>query len=60
MEHTFNCFPSVILLDNRLIVDTEGLRAPELQVEGVKHDNELATFVIGLADTTIINIFGEV
>lgn len=45
--------------DFMLIVDTEGLRAPELQLEGVKHDNELATFVIGLADATIINIFGE-
>ena len=45
--------------DYMLIVDTEGLRAPELQLEGVKHDNELATFVIGLADATIINIFGE-
>ena len=45
--------------DYMLIVDTEGLRAPELQLGGVKHDNELATFVIGLADATIINIFGE-
>ena len=45
--------------DYMLIVDTEGLRAPELQSEGVKHDNELATFVIGLADATIVNIFGE-
>ena len=43
-----------------LIVDTEGLRAPELQYkESQKHDNELATFVIGLADLTIINIYGE-
>ena len=45
--------------DYVLIVDTEGLRAPELQLHGLKHDNELATFVIGLADVTIINIFGE-
>ena len=43
-----------------LIVDTEGLRAPELQYkESQKHDNELATFVIGVADLTIINIYGE-
>ena len=43
-----------------LIVDTEGLRAPELQYkEQQKHDNELATFVIGVADLTIINIYGE-
>ena len=46
--------------DNILIVDTEGLRAPELQLEGLEHDNELATFVIGVADCTMINIFGEV
>ena len=45
--------------DYVLIVDTEGLRAPELQLHGLKHDNELATFVIGVADATIINIFGE-
>jgi len=45
--------------DYVLIVDTEGLRAPELQLHGLKHDNELATFVIGIADATIINIFGE-
>ena len=37
--------------DHIVIVDTEGLRAPELQYkEQQKHDNELATFVIGLAD----------
>ena len=43
-----------------IIIDTEGLRAPELQFEGTQaHDNELATFVIGLADVTIINIYGE-
>ena len=44
-----------------LIVDTEGLRAPELDSEQThKHDNELATFVIGLANMTLINIYGEV
>ena len=44
-----------------LVVDTEGLRAPELQTAlGLtKRDNELATFVIGLADITIVNIYGE-
>ena len=46
--------------DYVFIVDTEGLRAPELQLQGLKHDNELATFVIGLADTTIINLSGEI
>ena len=44
-----------------LIIDTEGLRAPELNQESLqKHDNELATFVIGLASMTFININGEV
>ena len=44
-----------------LIIDTEGLRAPEpdaLQTQ--KHDNELATFVIGMANLTIMNIYGEI
>ena len=54
-----NSLQQIINCDYVLIVDTEGLRAPELQLEGFKHDNELATFVIGLADATIINIFGE-
>ena len=44
-----------------IIVDTEGLRAPELDpAKTQKHDNELATFVIGLANMTLINIYGEV
>ena len=47
--------------DYMLIIDTEGLRAPELDSQHTQqHDNELATLVIGLADVTIINIFGEV
>ena len=44
-----------------LIIDTEGLRAPELDaLSAQKHDNELATFVMGLANLTIVNISGEV
>ena len=44
-----------------LLIDTEGLRAPELDaLKMQKHDNELATFVIGLANLTIINIRGEI
>ena len=44
-----------------LVVDTEGLRAPQLDpLKTQKHDNELATFVIGLANMTLINIYGEV
>ncbi|KAM7329105.1 hypothetical protein ACRRTK_010718 [Alexandromys fortis] len=42
-----------------LVVDTEGLRAPELNNKSQNWDNELATFVIGLANLTLINIFGE-
>ena len=47
--------------DYILIVDTEGLRAPQLNhLDTLTHDNELATFVIGLANMTLINIYGEV
>ncbi|XP_030641483.1 interferon-induced very large GTPase 1-like [Chanos chanos] len=43
-----------------LIVDTEGLRSPELSTKiSLSHDNELATFIIGLGDATVINIMGE-
>ncbi|KAM7061821.1 interferon-induced very large GTPase 1-like isoform 2-T5 [Acridotheres tristis] len=43
-----------------LVVDTEGLRAIEMvNKQSLNHDNELATFVIGLGNLTVINIFGE-
>ncbi|KAG8556968.1 hypothetical protein GDO81_018273 [Engystomops pustulosus] len=43
-----------------LVIDTEGLRAVELSnKDSVNRDNELATFVIGLGNITVINIFGE-
>ncbi|KAG1966947.1 interferon-induced very large GTPase 1-like [Pimephales promelas] len=46
--------------DYILVVDTEGLRALELAGRSTRHhDNELATFVVGLANMTLINIFGE-
>ncbi|XP_073731656.1 interferon-induced very large GTPase 1-like isoform X2 [Misgurnus anguillicaudatus] len=47
--------------DYILVVDTEGLRAPELEGgrSSRNHDNELATFVVGLGNLTLINIFGE-
>ncbi|XP_062873468.1 interferon-induced very large GTPase 1-like, partial [Trichomycterus rosablanca] len=46
--------------DYILIVDTEGLRALELAGKSTHHhDNELATFVVGLGNLTLINIFGE-
>ncbi|XP_076866493.1 interferon-induced very large GTPase 1-like [Brachyhypopomus gauderio] len=46
--------------DYILVVDTEGLRALELAGKAtIHHDNELATFVVGIANMTLINIFGE-
>ncbi|XDV28571.1 hypothetical protein PO909_031827 [Leuciscus waleckii] len=46
--------------DYILVVDTEGLRALELAGKSTTHhDNELATFVVGLGHLTLINIFGE-
>uniref|UniRef100_A0A9J8D2L7 VLIG-type G domain-containing protein n=1 Tax=Cyprinus carpio carpio TaxID=630221 RepID=A0A9J8D2L7_CYPCA len=46
--------------DYILVVDTEGLRAPKLAGRSARdHDNELATFVVGLGNMTLINIFGE-
>ena len=44
-----------------LVIDTEGLRSPQMYSSQTrKHDNELATFFIGLANLTCINISGEV
>ncbi|XP_051569312.1 interferon-induced very large GTPase 1-like isoform X2 [Myxocyprinus asiaticus] len=46
--------------DYILVVDTEGLRALELAGRSTRHnDNILASLVIGLANLTLINIFGE-
>eukprot|EP00063_Salmo_salar_P090415 XP_014065250.1 PREDICTED: interferon-induced very large GTPase 1-like [Salmo salar] len=44
-----------------MIIDTEGLKSPELAQldDSHEHDNELATLVIGLSDVTIINISME-
>ena len=45
-------------IDYILVIDTEGLRGsgdPQLR----EHDNELATFATGVADVTIVNIYGE-
>ena len=46
--------------DYMLVIDTEGLRAPELQEASKFRDNELATFVIGIGDVTLVNIKGEI
>nr|XP_055059796.1 interferon-induced very large GTPase 1-like [Misgurnus anguillicaudatus] len=46
--------------DYMLVVDTEGLRALELAGRSTRnHDNEMATFVVGLGNMTLVNIFGE-
>ncbi|XP_078508717.1 interferon-induced very large GTPase 1-like isoform X3 [Lissotriton helveticus] len=44
-----------------LVIDTEGLKAPELATleDSYAHDNELATIVIGLSDITIVNVAME-
>ncbi|CAI5689299.1 unnamed protein product [Oreochromis niloticus] len=54
MKKVLNC-------DFMLIIDTEGLKSPELaQLENsYEHDNELATLVVGLSDVTIVNIAME-
>ncbi|XP_054581651.1 interferon-induced very large GTPase 1-like [Eptesicus fuscus] len=52
-------FTEELGFDFVLVVDTEGLRAPELSSKSKNRDNELATFVIGLGNLTLINIFGE-
>uniref|UniRef100_A0A672GHR9 VLIG-type G domain-containing protein n=1 Tax=Salarias fasciatus TaxID=181472 RepID=A0A672GHR9_SALFA len=44
-----------------VLIDTEGLKSPDLarQDNSYEHDNQLATFVIGLSDVAIINIAME-
>ena len=47
--------------DYIVLLDTEGLANRELDSElSRKHDNELATFVVGLSDLTIVNLSMEV
>ena len=51
-------FNSASNIEYLLVIDTEGLRgSTDSQLR--EHDNELATFSIGVADVTIVNIFGE-
>lgn len=45
--------------DFLLVVDTEGLRASELINKEQNEEHKLATFVIGLGNLTLINIFGK-
>lgn len=44
-----------------LLIDTEGLRAPDIgnELKLKNRDNQLATFVTGLGDVTLINNMGE-
>ncbi|KAM9305342.1 LOW QUALITY PROTEIN: uncharacterized protein PAF06_013880 [Gastrophryne carolinensis] len=51
-------FQTELGCDFILVIDTEGLKAPELaSLEGsYEHDNELATLVVGLSDITMINM----
>ncbi len=44
--------------DYFIIMDSEGLRSPELS-DSFRHDNEIATLVSCLANTTIINFWGQ-
>ena len=42
-----------------LVLDTEGLRAPELRgtsAHSFQHDNEMATIIMGLSDFSMINL----
>ncbi|XP_016147549.1 up-regulator of cell proliferation isoform X1 [Sinocyclocheilus grahami] len=51
---------ALLNFDYILVIDTEGLRALELAGRSTRnHDNEMATFVVGLGNMTLINIFGE-
>ncbi|XP_035985125.1 up-regulator of cell proliferation-like [Fundulus heteroclitus] len=54
-------FKKVLNCDFVVIIDTEGLKSPELaQLDNShEHDNELATLVVGLSDVTIITIAME-
>ena len=46
--------------DYIVLLDTEGLANPQQDTEAIRnHDNELATFVVGLSDLTIVNISME-
>ncbi|XDV34035.1 hypothetical protein PO909_004253 [Leuciscus waleckii] len=52
---------SELQCDYILVIDTEGLKSPELAklANSYEHDNELATVVVGLSDVTIVNIAME-
>ncbi|CAG0899164.1 unnamed protein product [Darwinula stevensoni] len=46
--------------DYLVLLDTEGLRSPEFSDDySGRRDNELASFAIGMADLTLLNVMGE-
>lgn len=45
--------------DYLMVLDVEGFRAPEYTDSCIVRDNEMATFIVGLSDLTIVNIEGE-
>ena len=51
-------FMDNFLYNGLIIIDTEGLGAPEYRQDST-HDNEIATFVLGISDLAIINVRGE-
>ncbi|XP_003465363.2 interferon-induced very large GTPase 1-like [Cavia porcellus] len=52
-------FAEKLGFDLLLVIDTKGLKASEFNNKSQNRNNELATFVIGLGNLTLINIFGE-
>nr|XP_006116486.2 up-regulator of cell proliferation-like [Pelodiscus sinensis] len=54
-------FQPDLACDFLLVIDTEGLKAPEPAKleDGYQHNNELATLVFGLSDITLVNMAME-
>ena len=70
-RNTHGAFVQLLKLDDNLksqtkcdyvlLIDTKGFHTPELDLLNIqKCESELATFVMGLADTTVINIYGKI
>ncbi|XP_053390448.1 interferon-induced very large GTPase 1-like, partial [Mercenaria mercenaria] len=47
------------VFQNILVLDTEGLRAPDVSDEKYTFDNQMATMITGLGDITVMNVMGE-
>ena len=52
-----NSFRENMNCDYVLIVNAEGLYAPELELHGSKSEYELAALAVGIADFTVFNLF---